>query len=151
MFSGAPIIDAVEYEKEQSWIGILLTPKALEHVPELQELHYVPQHINQEKVHTLHAKMPWPLLVWRHEKIPFRNRNISTDRLFAGIVVIPSPADCKTPIELISSLRKYIKKLQELKLLAPYPETQQKYIATMICLEQIRKRWEKITSDECWN
>ena len=150
MFSGAPIIDAVEYEKEQSWIGVVLTPKALEYAPELQDLHYIPQNIDQKEAHALHSKMPWPLLVWRHEKIPFRNRNILTDRLFAGIIVVPHPASCNTAMELITSLKIYIRKLRELKLLAPYPETQQKYIATMICLEQIRNRWEKITSDECW-
>ncbi len=150
MFSGAPIVDAVEYEKEQSWIGILLTPKVLEQVPELQELHFIPQKIDQENAHALHSKLPWPLLVWRHEKIPFRYRNISIDRLFAGIVVVPSPANCETPAELLTNLKIYIKKLQELKLLAPYPETQQKYVATMICLEQIRKRWEKVTAEKCW-
>ncbi len=150
MFSGAPIIDAVEYEKEQSWIGVLLTPKVLEHVPELQELHYVPQKIDYKEAHALHSKLPWPLLTWRHENIPFRHRNATIDRLYAGIIVVPSPHDCETPIKLVTSLKEYIRKLQGLKLLAPTPETQQKYIAAMICLEQIRRRWEKIISEECW-
>ena len=150
MFSGAPIIDAVEYEKEQSWIGVLLTPKTLEHVPELQELYYIPQNLDKEKAHALRSKLPWPLLVWRHEKIPCRNRNTSTDRVFAGMIVVPNPADSNTPEQLVINLKKYIRKLQCLKLLAPYPETQQKYVATMICLEQILKRWEKIISEECW-
>jgi len=148
MFSGAPIIDAVEYEKEQSWIGILLTPSVLAHIPQIQKLNYIPLKIDQENVHELYSKLPWPLLIWRHEKIPFRNRNTSIDRLFAGIIVVPSPANCETPKEFVTGLKEYIRKLQELKLLAPYPETQQKYIATMICIEQIRKRWEKIITEE---
>ncbi len=151
MFSGAPIVDAVQYEKEQSWLGVLITPKTLEHVPELHDLHYLPQDIDDDEINSLKSKLPWPLLVWRHERIPFRTtRNISVDRLFAGIIVVPGPENCNTPEKLIAGLKKYIKKLRGLKLLAPYPETQQKYIATMYCLEQIKKRWERIISEDSW-
>jgi len=147
MFSGAPIVDAVEFEKEQLWLGIMITPKMLENIPHTQELFAILNDFNNSTYAELNAQMPWPLLVWRQENIPFRYRNSLNERSFAGIVIIPSSPNCKSPEELICSLETYIKKLKELKIMAPTPEAQQKYSATMFCLENIRKKWNRIISN----
>jgi hypothetical protein len=150
MFAGPPIVDAVRYEKEQDWIGVLVTPKILELTPELRNLHSIPKNINAENLKCFKDRFPWPLLIWRQERIPFHDKGTSSERYFSGIVVVPRLAQSEDPNELLDNLKACVAKLQELKLLAPNPETQQKYNASRICLEEIRKKWERVTSQRCW-
>jgi hypothetical protein len=150
MFAGPPIVDAVKYEKEQDWIGVLITPKVLELTPELGDLYPIPDNIHDDNVKSLRDKFPWPLLTWRQESIPFRGRDASIERYFAGLVVVPRLVHSEDPHELLRDLNTCVAKLEELKLLAPNPETQQKYNASRICLEAIIRKWSSVASSKCW-
>jgi hypothetical protein len=130
--AGRPIVEAYESEQKQNWLGVIATPSVL-------DLHRLAQRCvmrrgKRESVADLGDRLPWILLLQRCGSIPFEGATLE------GLAVVPTPVGNDLNA-FPSYIKKCRRKVEELKLLAPEPRAQGKYISTATWLGEVSDRW----------
>lgn len=138
MITGKPILDAIHYEKEQNWAGVMVSPRVLKHFPKLKDKIILDAN-SVENVEIMVDNILWLPCLTQYMEIPF-----SDDRIYEGFVITPKNRNAATITDFISSLDNYKKKLKETKLLAPDDYTQKKYEYTMKLIDKMKNNWESI-------
>ena len=85
-------------------------------------------------------------MVDQYSVIPFHSQHDFDDQSFAGYVVIPHLSRSATPNEVLADLVEYKDKLDYLKLVAPGPPAQRKYIGTINWVSNLRTKWQQAMS-----
>lgn len=143
MIAGPPIVDAVHYEKQQDWIGCMLTPKVIKQNPELRTTTLISPEVSPEEIYSY---FKYSKYTQRYEKIPFR------DSTFDGYALLPQSKKEDNVGELLECLNFYDEKLDELKLYSPNFLIQRKYSNTQKFIRTIIERWEASTvKRHSWN
>lgn len=146
MIAGMPIVDAYQYEQKQDWVGVILSPSALKNNAEYLEKSNFDKCNSIEDARAFGDNQPWPFLVKRYHVIPFHNPNDFVDNSFDGYVVVPQLPPRSLPTLVLKDLEQYLEKLDALKLLAPTPSAQRKYMMTSNWIRDVVKKLEHISS-----
>lgn len=128
--AGKPVVEAHEFEQKQNWIGVLLTPSALNAAPIVK--------VQCTTVFNSDEDLKWKAYVQQCQKIPFHS---DTDqRMHDGFAIVPGGS---VSLEnMVTRLSDVIERLEWLKLLAPTPRDQAKYSATLDWLRRTHGLWE---------
>ena len=121
--AGPPIVDAYRYEKQQDWIGVMITPTVLH-----KDQNLISKRIKSTEPpgYYLPASTPWKYLIGR-ASIKFHG----SSNAFAGYAVLPvsdSAFEKEVANKQIADAHNMLHKLKEL---APDPSAQMKYDVTM--------------------
>lgn len=141
MMAGSPIIDAVDFEKKQDWIGIMLSPIILKKFPDCQFWTYInpdmgpSDNMNQFR---------WASVIQRYSKIPLNGLE------YDGFTIVPHKSSSTKVDQYLKDLIVYTMKLDELKLGAPSVNTQMKYIQATDFLDYVHDKWISITNNPDW-
>lgn len=148
MLAGPPIIDAYRLEQQQDWVGVMLSPRVVESIPNLIKYSHLTEPCGSKaKAKDLQSRFPWPLLIYRYQSIPFHQPNGLKNQNYEGFVIVPQNHTDAKPEVLISALEKYGGKLDELMTFAPGPNPQKKYRETQKCIAEIKNKWTRINQD----
>jgi hypothetical protein len=133
--AGSPIVEAYDYEQRQDWVGMLLTPSALRQAADVDfsktcttSLQGIDgfAHIGKE--------LEWKAYLQRAD-VMFKGSHAHE-----GFAVVPHAAPSLPG--LAKNLNEILERLEWLKLLAPSPSEQSKYINSMRWLRGLRDTWQ---------
>jgi hypothetical protein len=134
--AGRAIIDAYQFEGEQDWVGIMLSPSVIRQFPDLGKRCLLNDPHTDALLSELTNRLPWAAFVQPCGQIPFHG---GPD--YHGFAIVPSNGGLDVA-ELRDSLLRSVASLQRLKSLAPSPQTQLKHQRTMNWLSQIQMQWQ---------
>ena len=142
--AGAPIVEAVDYETRQNWVGIMLCPSTIKRQIDLDQRCRVPQfhEINPSDLQTLRL----PALLLRNPSIPFHREDKSSllePDLYDGYAVLPTGAGV-LHMSILQKLDEGMKALEALKLVAPDPKAQAKFKSAIQWLGFVQQAWKPI-------
>ena len=112
MITGTPILDAIHYEKQQNWVGIMLSPKIIKEYPTIREK-IIEKCRSQDDVDLMKHRLLWLSCTQRYSEIPFSN-----GLRYDGYVIIPKNQSTKNLEELRKDMYIFIDKLDEMSLFA---------------------------------
>lgn len=136
--AGPPIVEAYRYENQQDWIGVIVTPRLIEKLPNL--VSYADfGNLRSPKVNFFREQIHWKLSLQRCQTVPFKN-----NQHFNGLAIVPHSHTCIDSCHILDDLKEYHTSLDRLLLIAPSPDAQQKYRKTMIFVESVRQLWEEV-------
>lgn len=123
--AGPPILDAIGFEQQQDWIGVLLTPVVIEKHPQIR-LH------GRIRGQAGRADALWTgrRIIQRCSVIPWQNKATGQADIYDGFVVVPTPnpeADAQTWGATIMQVGEALAAMERF---APDPRSQRKYRAT---------------------
>lgn len=124
MITGTPILDAIHYEKQQNWVGIMLSPKIIKEYPTIREK-IIEKCRSQDDVDLMKHRLLWLSCTQRYSEIPFSN-----GLRYDGYVIIPKNQSTKNLEELRKDMYIFIDKLDEMSLFASDIHSQNKYSET---------------------
>jgi hypothetical protein len=127
--AGRPIIEAYEYEGRQDWVGTILAPTALEAARSADLPHCCVSSLNDEQRQDLAKHMAWKAYLQRCQQVPFHVEGSFTPEPHDGLAVVPGGDPSLRKMH--EQLQQVIEAMQWLKLLAPTPREQRKYVATL--------------------
>jgi hypothetical protein len=138
--AGKPIIEAYEYEQKQNWIGMMLTPSAIQGTQSIN----LPKHCdtsfqNDEAFANLAEYLKWKAYIQRCAAIPFHGEPGSQVLLHDGCAIVPGGSTSLD--EMMQNIRAVGERLEWLKMLARTPADQGKYTATIEWLRQLGSSW----------
>jgi hypothetical protein len=116
IITGAPLVDAIHFEKQQNWIGVMLSPSVLKEKKGLKEL----IHPAQTKVMSNMDVLKWGSVLVE-SNIPFHESE------YRGFAVIPRKMETNSRVKTVEDIQEYSRKLIELSYYAPSPYEQYKY------------------------
>lgn len=120
IITGKPIVEAIEYEKKQNWIGVMVSPSVLKSKPDIRsKISYHELTIDKHPENLI-----WTSLLYEYEKIPFSIEH------FHGFALLPHTKNVTSLSQTNRALRQYRSKINELKFYAPDPYVQHKYSNT---------------------
>jgi hypothetical protein len=122
--AGRAIVDAYRFEQAQDWIGVIVAPSAIEQVKNLGER----CDLRANNLNAIRQNLDWGIYVQPFNEIPFKAGSSIQD--YNGYAVVPTVQRNVAGNSLYDDLFPIIMRLDWLSLLAPNPETQQKYIRT---------------------
>jgi hypothetical protein len=139
--AGNPIIEAFEYEKKQNWIGVTLTPSALQASrDERLEVTCNTQLDRNEAFPDVANYMKWKAHLQRCATIPYRIEGSPDTHLHDGFAIVPGgDADFAT---MALNLKAVFDRLQWLRILAPSPNEQAKYDSTIKWISPFVRTWQ---------
>jgi hypothetical protein len=141
--AGRAVIDAYQFETAQDWVGIMVTPSALERVPDLNARCDLTGVVSAEAFRDLLPRLNWAAFIQPCHSIPFRASSPFDARRFDGYAVVPSEGEL-TPEALRDSISQAHQRLKWLQAIAPSPESQRKYEISLNWINEIRHRWEEL-------
>lgn len=131
--AGRPVIDAYRFEKQQDWVGVMLTPSVLETTPKLRSR----CQISRNSTHG-----DWMRCVQPCSSIPFHHDDSLVGvEAYEGFAIVPTDSDACDKEETLTDFRRMIQSLARLKSLAPNPRAQEKYKKTSHWLEHLVVQW----------
>jgi len=137
MISGSPIVDAVNLESNQDWIGIMISPKVTDRNDNIKELinHQV---IYKDLKNIEHKELKWGYShLYVYDKIPLKNDTIM------GICIVPHD-DSNRIIDIIHDIDLLRKRLVIMKLSGITSHVQTKFTNTDKMLEQIQNDYSSL-------
>jgi hypothetical protein len=146
VLAGRPIIDAYRYEEQQNWVGIMISPATIEAYPSLCEKQGLLLCRDAAEVRRFQEDYPWPLLIQQCTSIPFHHVSELESNIYDGYAIVPTRPGDANPDDVVETIGLSIGQLRRLKSLAPDPQSQKKYAATMLWLEEVKSRWESMAS-----
>lgn len=135
MFSGKPLVDAVNIEQNQNWLGISISSNILLNTQALTDLAIRPFSANN--MDDLNKTLDFPEIVYyvhMCENIPVKT--LAGSDLYQGYIIPPQKPNPETPFQAALNLVLFIGYLNVLKLRVSSPHIQSKYIKTIEILEQ---------------
>jgi len=151
IIAGRPIIDAFQYEKQQNWVGIIISPTVIEKFPNLEIDIELKKPHSVQQVEDILSRLPLPLILTKYA-IPFNVEKLSREQLpytyiedyrFSGIAIIPHPDTTQFQSTMIYHDRTQ-KRLEFLKSIAPSPTEQLKYTHSLTFMNLVSQNWKEI-------
>lgn len=141
IISGAPILDAINWEKKQNWMGVILSPRIVDKFRDLQEkthFHYLAEE-SDENIRKLKTELAWKTHIQVYDEIPLSDSAYN----YEGFVILPRNPE-STDLELQKDILEYRRKLRFMTLLAPDTLIQTKYTHSAYMIESINARCHNI-------
>lgn len=147
---GQPIMEAVDFESRQDWVGIMLAPSVRRHWKEDKSR-------EGNLVSAIHPKLDGPTdqssaghgLIREHPTVPLRSEEDSVlgrssePSHYEAYVILPNKCSSFSHSEFQHSIEEASQNLEDMLTYAPNPRSQQKYRRAIDMLS----RWE----DTCFN
>jgi hypothetical protein len=141
--AGKAIIEAVEYETSQNWVGIMLAPSVIKHIPGLKAKCCIPPLSSIETWRQFRNQLDWAAFVQHYVAIPFHAEGNSEIRNYEGFAIVPRAGDFR-PEPLFRSLKDSLVKLERMKSFAPDPKAQSKYALSKCWCQYCLDEWQKV-------
>lgn len=139
--AGRPIVEAYQCERSSNWVGILLCPSVIHKQSNLGQRTYLPEASDKEGLEELTATqleeyIDTLALRLQPATVPFLDSETRTIGELSGYAVVPLELDdtSATAAKTVSSARVA---LRDLRLKAPQPRAQSKYVASLTWLDGI--------------
>ncbi len=120
MITGRPLLEAIEFEKKQNWIGIMVCPSVIGKFFELVDSSTSHIISDEDEVHFINRMKHVSLL--QYHLLYFNN-----NEPYEALVVVPRSKYSLVFSDLLKDIREYKKKLNALRLAAPDSHSQNKY------------------------
>ncbi|GAF85257.1 unnamed protein product [marine sediment metagenome] len=135
MITGRPLLEAIEFEKKQNWVGVMIAPSVIKAHRTLLEITNWVIHDPRELDKILkYAK--YMCFIHSCNKIPFNN-----SPSYESLVIVPINSKHEQIRSISSSFSEYINELKYLRATAPSPYTQQKYDDSLDFLYDVSGDW----------
>jgi hypothetical protein len=144
--AGRPIIDAHHYESQLQWIGVMLTPSVVEHVPDI-ELQTSFARAQSVAPASRFAAAAIALQLQKYDSIPLESSPGHSEP-FEGYAVVPLSPTAASLVALLESLEEIRLKLEHLKQRAPNSRSQIKYRNSLEWLETVKTNFVVSLSDQ---
>lgn len=141
--AGTAIIDAHNFEKQQDWVGIMVSPSAVRKVATLPDLCALPRDYTPEELDLFKQRLPWAAFV-QECHVPFKTASPFDDKQFMSFAIIPGRGR-SDHAAVEQSLSKSIEELKWMRLLAPTPAAQSKYTKAADWMEAVKSAWNQPT------
>ena len=141
--AGAAILDAMSYEQQQEWTGIMLCPSVTGRHESLQKMSLVGGD-------DVESRMPWPLYLFWSNVIPFKaieGRSPLETQNYEGFAVMPTTGDEVTTADVVTSLDDSRVELRRLRARAPNPIAQAKHERAIRFLDFHVQQWGAIAAN----
>jgi hypothetical protein len=142
--AGSPIVEAYRYESQQDWIGVIVTPRLIEKLPNLVGYSDF-GNLRSPKVDLFKDQIHWKLSLQRCQSVPFKN-----SQQFIGLAIVPHSHTCNDSCHILDDLKEYHASLDSLLLIAPSPDAQQKYRNTMLFVEGVARLWDEVWKSDAF-
>lgn len=139
--AGSAVIDAYQFEKQQDWIGVMLTPSARAQVADLESR----CNLNFTTAIDFVKRVEWAAVIQYCSRIPFHQQTIG-DNFYRGFAIVPRHCEFEAE-RLKESINAAIRQLEWLRDVAPSPASQHKYDWATSWLGDIRNKWEGLVRD----
>ena len=139
--AGRPIVEAFEYEHAQDWLGVMLCPSVVRHNPDVGQQCAPPPRVQGEAADAWLSRMRLSLHLQAWGGIPFHANDPHAPRALEGFAIVPMADTVTTAAEAVADLDDTIRRVAQLKLLAPDPTAQRKYTETLAFYQSARHEW----------
>ena len=140
--AGKPVIDAYSFEQKQDWVGIMVTPSARRHLPDLEQKCEIGEVRNFAALPDIETRIGWCAFL-QPAHIPFHPRHVLASEYFHGFAILPTSGKAE-PTQLNADIEASIGALRWLKSLAPDPGAQTKYDHSIQWLQGFVGTWSAI-------
>jgi hypothetical protein len=133
--AGSAVIDAYQFEQQQDWVGVMLTPSARAQVADLQnrcDLNFITSADFVKRVQ-------WAAVIQHCRSIPFHDET----NPYKGFAIVPRHCTFEAA-DLTESINSALEQLEWLRGIAPSPASQRKYESATNWLSLIRNRWGEL-------
>lgn len=127
--AGAPIVEAYHYERQQDWVGIMLSPRVIEKNPHILTYHNLKNAANQVQSRRPEFRGTGERLIKRWD-IPFHDDGRGKPAL-RGFAIVPTLDAGGSVEEYTQGLELMIAKAESLAAIAPDPSAQRKHERTL--------------------
>lgn len=139
--AGSAVLDAYQFEEQQDWVGVMLTPSARAQVADLQTRCDLNFRTSVDFV----KRVEWAAVIQYCDSIPFHVR-LGEKNKYKGFAIVPRHCDFEAA-NLRESIQSAIRQLEWLRDIAPSPTSQLKYESATSWLSVIRNAWEGLATD----
>lgn len=140
--AGRPIIEALYYQDQQDWLGMILAPSVVRHDDSIQEVS-VPMAKRGESDGLWLERNSLTLRLQRWPRIPFHVTEPTAENLFDGYAVVPMSFLLTEATDTTKSLASTMANLQKMRAAAPDPRSQKKYTETLQWVGSVQKRCQE--------
>jgi len=133
--AGRPVVDAYRFEKQQDWVGVMLTPSVLETTPELRSRCHISRRRNSTHGDWMRCVQPCASIPFRHDE------SLAGTEAYEGFAIVPTDSDACDKEETLTEIQRMLASLARLKSLAPNPAAQAKYKKTSDWLQALIQQW----------
>jgi hypothetical protein len=145
--AGKPIVEAYDYEKNQDWVGVVLTRSALNAAQAVDFPSQCTTYVDNTQAFTnANEYLKWKGYVQRCAHIPFHGGTKGERDSHDGFAVVPGGSTSFH--QMVLKLNMVLERIEWLKMLAPTPGDQRKYVGTMEWLRSIRDTWQSRATEE---
>lgn len=142
--AGKPIVDAYTYERRQDWVGIMITPSALEKLDGLDDKRLeLSQGVENDEIRNeFFPRIQWAATV-QPARITFKADERGPRAYYNGYAIVPRTGGL-TPHEIHYGMNACLSALLKLRAVAPDPAAQAKFFETHTWLQAIVGQWAGI-------
>jgi hypothetical protein len=133
--AGRAIIDAINFEQAQDWVGAMVAPSVVQALPSLPALCAFEDPYTPDRWRSLRTRLPWAAFVQPCSGIPFR-----TGGSYQGLAIVPTSGVLELAA-LRDSILIAMNSLNWLKSLAPDPRAQAKYDRAAMWMSDVQREW----------
>jgi len=123
--AGRPIIEALQWEREQDWVGISLAPSVLRRISGLEERCASRTIGSESDLDDLSNRLPWVAHLLMYSHIPFHAESPSEPHTVVGFAVIPLDPTMRTVEDIVPGCDRLTDHAMRMLLLGPDPRCQQ--------------------------
>lgn len=144
MITGRPLLDAIDYEKKQNWIGVMIAPSVISKHPEILEASSLNPG-GPDVVGKVVNNVIWSSVFQRWSTIPFEE-----DAHYEALVITPRDLSCRNCEDLIIQYKKYWDQLRLLRMTAPNVYTQNKYREAELFISSVNQQWSRLITKNAY-
>jgi len=143
--AGRAVIEAYQFEQAQNWVGIMVAPSALSHVPDLRSRCYRSNLTDDKSFKEALPRLPWAAFIQPCHRIPFHTSTPQERSSFDGFAIVPTNGELE-PASLRDSIFVAMKRLEWLRAIAPSPRAQEKHQEAINWLSDIATHWHNVAA-----
>jgi hypothetical protein len=142
ILAGRPIIEALYYQDQQGWLGIILAPSVIRYDERIQKLS-VPTATRGESDGVWLDRNRLALRLQRWPRIPFHVTALTDEGHFDGYAVVPMRFMLAEATDTTKSLAETMANLEKMRAAAPDPRSQKKYSESLKWVASVQQRCQE--------
>ena len=146
IIAGTPMVDAVQHEQKQNWIGVMISPEVIKKVSVFGTM--IQNELHKGTAEKIGKKLK-PLAWYAYLKkamIPIKVEDNET--YMNGFAIFPNPPNITNGLDVLENLREVAIKLEYLKYSAPNPKVVKKLDRTRSLILSDEMYWENMVGVE---
>ena len=137
--AGRAIIEAYRFQQKQDWVGIMLAPSVIKTNPHLVGRRFLLRS-RDERIEEFQKQFEWVAFV-QPCGIPFHTSVGVEFESYEGFAVVPTDTEVKDAPTMNQNIKRAMNHLERLRLLAPDPQSQKKFMAAWNWLNSFESHW----------